>query len=31
MVAIKVMGFLPERLDDEAMHSHAATPVVAHA
>jgi len=31
MVAIKVMGFLPERLDDEAMQQHAASLAVAHA
>jgi molybdopterin-containing oxidoreductase family membrane subunit len=31
MVAIKVMGFLPERLDDEAMQNHAAALAVAHA
>jgi len=31
MVAIKVMGFLPERLDDEAMQQHAASLAAAHA
>jgi molybdopterin-containing oxidoreductase family membrane subunit len=31
MVALKVMGFLPERLDDEAMQQHAASLTVAHA
>jgi molybdopterin-containing oxidoreductase family membrane subunit len=31
MVALKVMGFLPERLDDETLQQHAASVAVAHA
>ena len=31
MVALKVLGFLPERLDDEAMQQHAAFLATDHA